>query len=166
MIKSKMKEFFLKTVIVGFLSYFAEIRDIIHLIIIFSVLDIITGIWKSVILHGWKSFSSRKLRRSIVKIGAYLVAILVSYATDKTLIGIEDTIVLTRLTAGIIGLIEMASLFENLSVITGKKIFIIIFDNIKTYFNRNKDLLIKIDPTLDMNVDTKNESSPEESKTD
>lgn len=143
-----MERAFFQSIIIGILTYFSPIKELIHLIFLMCLVDMVTGIWKSIKIGGLKAFSSRKARRSIVKIVAYLLAVISTYGLEIVIFNSPGSY-LTKGIAASIALIEIASLFENLATITGNPIFLKMFDSISTYFNRNKDIINSIDPTLD-----------------
>ena len=125
------------------LSYMAEIKHLFHVMIALVFIDLITGIWKSVKASGWRSIKSRTLKRSVIKVTAYTLAIISTYIIEKEII--LTGIYISRIVVGLICMVEIASIFENLAEITGDNVFLKIFETLKTYFNTNKDIINKID---------------------
>jgi phage-related holin len=121
------------------LTYFAAIKTLFHLMIALVIIDLFTGVWKSVKVGGWKSIKSRLLKRTVIKTTCYIIALVVSYLFESIIIGTNG--VITNIVAGMIGITEVASIFENLTTITGNSLFMKLFDVLKTYFNTNKNII-------------------------
>lgn len=145
-----MKTLLIKVLFISCLSYFLPIKELIHLVFILTSLDFILGAGWAVYKGGIKAFKSRKARRSIVKVLAYQLAIMVGFGVEQVLFNVSDVGYLTKSIAGAVILVEFSSMLETLALITGKQVFRKIFELTSTIFNRNKDLLTNIDPTLDM----------------
>ena len=128
-------------------TYMADIKHLFHVMFALVMIDLITGIWKSVKACGWCSIKSRTLKRSVIKLGAYTLAIISTYIIEKEII--LSGIYVSRFVVGLICMVEAASIFENLSEITGNNVFLKIFDSLKTYFNTNKNIINQIDTKKD-----------------
>lgn len=124
-------------------SYMANIKHLFHVMAALVLIDLITGIWKSVKLSGWKSIKSRTMKRSVIKLTAYTLAIISTYIIEKEII--LSGIYISRFVVGLICMVEAASIFENLSEITGNNVFLKIFDALKTALNTNKNIINQID---------------------
>lgn len=147
-----------KIAFISILAFFSAAQPLIYLILAITFLDFITGFLKSMKISGtWKCFKSRIARRSIVKTMCYLIAVLVGYAIELVIFG-SAAGYLTKSIASSIILVEFSSLLENMAVITGQTLFLKIFDITKTIFNTNKDILTKIDPTLNQEDDDETKS--------
>ena len=126
------------------IAYFSPIAAIIHLILIVTGLDMLTGIIAAVKTGGWKSVQSHIMGRSIVKILAYITAVLVSFGCGVVLFG--EGVVIAKAVASAVILVETASLFENLGKITNKSsLFLSMYDLLKTKLNTNKNILDSMD---------------------
>lgn len=126
-------------------GYLAPLQPLVILIFILTGVDLITGLWLSIKTKGLKSIKSRGLKRTIIKLTAYLLAVILTFLFENILLGITG-LYLTKIVAGYISLTELASNFENLGGITNKNsLFMKLFDVIKTYFNKNKDIINQID---------------------
>jgi hypothetical protein len=158
---------FIQTAFIASIAYFNPILATIYLILIVTGLDMVTGIMAAVKIGGWKAVQSHIMGRSIIKILAYLTAVLVSFGCGVVLLG--EGVVIAKAVAGAVILVETASLFENLGKITNKSsLFIAMFGLLKTKLNTNKDILNKMDykvkpkdePTSEISVsgDTSNQS--------
>lgn len=125
----------------------------------FIGLDFLTGIWKVLVKNKiWKNIkifnkfniklplaglNSHTMKRTIIKTICYSIALLTTYMLESQIIG--TGIILSKIVAGFISMVEVASIFENLAEISGNSLFNKLFDIIKTYFNTNKDIINKID---------------------
>jgi len=77
--------------------------------------DMITGIWAAKIKG--EKITSSGLRRSVVKLFIYEVAVLLGFLTQQYLTG--DSIPVASIIAGFVGLTELTSCLENLNTISG-----------------------------------------------
>jgi len=160
-----MKSYALQLLIIG-ITYLAVAKAMFFLMFALVFLDFITGIWKAVLANGiWRHFdipimftkrrlkfklpiaglNSHTMKRTVVKTTCYFIAILTGFLLENVILG--TGLVLTKIVTGFIAVVEIASIFENLAKITGNPVFNKIFDAISTYFNRNKDIINKIDGT-------------------
>ena len=133
----------IKVAIIGAISFLGDIKILVHSILILILIDLITGLWASFKLNGIKSFKSSKLKRTVIKTTCYIIAILTAFLLERNIFGLEG-IGISRITAGFIALVEVASIFENLSKLSGMDLFLKIFDVIKTKFNTDKTMINKI----------------------
>ena len=78
--------------------------------------DTLTGIWKTVYKFGWEAFDSRKLGRVLAKIILYPLALLLAYDCEHIL---APSIPWLYVTMGIIAMVEVKSIFENIGIILG-----------------------------------------------
>ena len=127
------------------ITYMEGIKHLYHVMFALIALDFFTGLWKCVQRNGWNSFKSRTAKRSVIKIGAYSIAIAATFFIEKEIIG--SGIYITRAVTGFIAMVEAASIFENLAEITGNNVFLKIFNLLKTSVNTNKNIINKIDTT-------------------
>ena len=143
------------------LAYFIAIKALVWVIFTLVIFDLITGIWKVVKLNGWKTLNSKGYKRTIIKMAAYFIALISVFLIEAEILG--SGIFLCKIVAGMISLVELASIAENLTTITGQPIFMKIYDTLKTYFNTNKNIIDKID--TDKDEDIQNKQSTEQSQT-
>lgn len=134
---SAIKVFFLAT------AYMEDVKNLFHVMVALVFIDLITGVWKSVKACGWCSIKSRTLKRSVIKLTAYTLAIISTYIIEREII--QSGVYVSRFVTGLICMVEAASIFENLAEITGNNVFLKIFDSLKTYFNTNKNIINQID---------------------
>ena len=153
------------------LAFIAPINFLFYTIYAFIFLDFITGVWKTLKNNGvWKKITilkhkiqlplaglnSHTAKRTIIKTICYTIALLTTYILESQIIG--SGVVLSKIVAGFISMVEVASIFENLGEISANPVFMKIFDYISTYFNKNKNIINKIDGAKDeSNKDTKKE---------
>lgn len=163
----QMKNYIIQTILIG-LTYLAAAKAMYFLMFALVIIDFITGVWKAVLLNGiWKYYdirilfttrrlkfklpiaglNSHTMKRSVVKITCYSFAILTTFLLETEIFG--TGIILTKIVTGFIALVETASIFENLAKISGMNVFNKIFDTIATYFNKNKNIINKIDGTIE-----------------
>jgi len=118
-----------------FVSYFTPISEMIHVMLIFLVLDTISGIWAS--LKEGEKLQSNKLRKTVYKFLWYTVAVMLSWMMEKTF-SIMDWSNLASIVAGFICFVELKSVFENITRITGDPLFLRI---IKIFKKKGKETL-------------------------
>ncbi len=99
------------------LGYFIPVLPILYTVIFLFAVDWITGVWKSIKFH--KKIRSYRLRQSVDKLVSYIIVVIATYCFQKRFIG-ED-MHLVNIVAGYISMTELISIYENLSVITGKE---------------------------------------------
>jgi hypothetical protein len=92
--------------------------------------DFIVGIWAA--HKAGEKITSRKMSNTISKIFLYNFTIIVLFVSEKFLV---PEIPFVRIGAGLIGLVEIKSLSENVYKATGLNLW----KSIKEYINRKKD---------------------------
>lgn len=97
----------------------APISELFIAVIILIIADWITGIWKS--LKCKRRLTSFRLRMSISKLVTYLLAIYLAALFDNYLTP-NIALNLAGYVAAYIGLTELVSIYENISIITGKEL--------------------------------------------
>jgi hypothetical protein len=81
-----MKNFLLTMLtIIG--TFIAPIQSLILMLISFILLDTFVGIYVSVKINGWKSFSSNKLFNIVVKSFFYVISVVLVLMIDKFVFG-------------------------------------------------------------------------------
>jgi phage-related holin len=101
-------------------------------VIIFG--DLITGVWAAYI-RGEK-ISSAGLRRTISKIFVYNLAIVLGFVIEQYLI--SNALPISKIAAGLIGVTEGLSIFENLNSIAGNNVFKSLLDKLGSVNQTNK----------------------------
>jgi phage-related holin len=106
-------------VVVLFIAYFSPIAEMVHVMIMFLVIDTISGICAS--LKNGDKFEAKKLVKTVVKFVWYSVAVMTAWMMEKTF-GL-CWISLAKLVAGFISFVELKSIFENITGITNEPVF-------------------------------------------
>lgn len=129
------------------MAYFAPVSTIIHVMLIFILIDLISGIWADIkqkqlliikkeqfnpvvrlylhIVFIFECIESYKLRRTITKAIWYTVAVLMAHMMEKTFS--LQFMHLVNFIGCFICLIEVKSVFENITKITNEPIFMKIY---------------------------------------
>ncbi len=111
---------YLNYIVSSVLLLFVPIHGILIAVGAAIVLDTITGISKSITVHGWKSIRSKKLSHIISKMTLYEICILLLFIIDKFILnefivksfGIEY--MFTKICAILLIFIELVSIKENI----------------------------------------------------
>lgn len=118
------------------LAYFSPVHEIFALMMGFVAVDLITGIAAS--SHRHVPRSSRRLRKSVLKLICYIGAVLLAFWAERVLS--VEWLAPHRLVAGFICAVEFLSVLENFAVITGHPVFIKL---IKLIRGRSSDDVLK-----------------------
>lgn len=110
-------------------AYFAPTKSVLITVMALSMLDMLLGIAAS--KRSGKPVSSQGLRRTILKVVLYEIAVLSAYVVGKELVG-PQLPVMNMLTT-LIGLTELKSVLENLAIISGEGNSV--FSNLVTKLN-------------------------------
>jgi phage-related holin len=100
------------------LVFFSPIKIAILAIICIVILDFILGIIRS--KKQGKPITSHKMRRTLVKLACYLVAILTGFIIERCLFASFE---ISKIIASLIGLVELKSILESLNSLSGGKIW-------------------------------------------
>lgn len=103
---------------ISILSVFAPIQSVLVTLAVLVTADFITGVWAAV--RRKEPITSAQMRRSLSKIICYELVVAISFLSEKYLIG--DVLPLTKMVVTLISLVELKSLMENVSTITGTNI--------------------------------------------
>lgn len=93
---------------------FTPVKHTLIAVCVLIVADLFTGVWAA--LKRKEHISSSKLKATVVKFVAYELAILIGFILETYLV---PDVPFSRIAAGVIGMTEAKSLFENLKYITG-----------------------------------------------
>lgn len=104
------------------LAYFSPLYEMFVVLMLFVLVDLITGIVAS--NRRGVPRSSRRLRKSAVKLVNYLLAIVLAYAAERAF-GVE-WFVAHRAIGAFVCAVEFLSILENMAVITGHPAFLAI----------------------------------------
>ena len=102
------------------ISYFAPVKEIVHVMLIFILIDFISGVWAA--KKRKETLESRKFRKTLTKFLWYTVALILSFMMEKTFNLSWSN--LSGIIGGFICFIELKSIFENITHITGEPIFL------------------------------------------
>lgn len=107
--------------ITGILAFLAPMKVTFIVMFIVILCDLITGIWASKVknIH----ISSRRLRKSVAKVLMYFQVIFLLFIIEYGIFN-DLGINIWRFIAGFICFVELFSIAENATIITGNKIFI------------------------------------------
>lgn len=101
------------------ISYFTPIKGIVNVMLIFLLVDTLSGIWAS--KKAGDKFSASKLYKVVSKFIWYTVAVMLCLMMER-----EFQLYWTNLSSivgGVICFVELKSIFENITRITGDPIF-------------------------------------------
>jgi hypothetical protein len=112
-----------KDFLVGFIvstaAIFAPIKAVLLVTGLLIFADLITGILAA--RKKGQKITSAGLRRTVTKVCVYNVAIMVGFLAETYML--EGFIPISKIASGLIAVVELASLYENLNVIHGSNIF-------------------------------------------
>ena len=134
MIVETLKQFciYLLKIFAFLLIYITPIHQILITVYLLLSFDLISGITKAVKLR--QKITAAKLKLSVIKFVYYSLAIIAAFQIDTAMIH-PDSLLLTRIIAGYITWVEFQSLIENVSLITGRNIWMEVKDRIIDIFN-------------------------------
>jgi hypothetical protein len=110
---------YLKALALSILAVLAPIKTVMIVTGVLIFADLILGILAA--RKRGEPITSAALRRTVSKMIAYQVAIITGFLCEKYLI--EDAIPVTKLIAGMIGVVEMKSILENSDTVNGDSVF-------------------------------------------
>ncbi len=108
-------------------AYFAPIREVFVIVMVFWLVDLVLGILASKNRHVPRS--SRRARKSVKKLIGYFTVILLAFLLEKLLV--TDWLVPHRFVAAYLCTVEFISILENLAVITEHPAFVSIIKLIR-----------------------------------
>lgn len=129
-----MKDY-LTGLLVSTLAIFAPIKAIIITTLLMIVVDLITGILAA--RKRGEPISSAGIRRTFTKFTIYMTGILVGFLAETYML--DGFIAISKIAAGLISVIEMKSIFENLDKINGISIFKTLIDKLGSINDKKPD---------------------------
>lgn len=108
-------------------AYFAPIREVFIIVMVFWAADLVLGILASKNRHVPRS--SRRARKSVKKLIGYFTVILLAFLIEQLLV--TDWLVPHRFVAAYLCTVELISILENLAVITEHPAFVSIIKLIR-----------------------------------
>lgn len=110
---------YLEPLLLSFVALLSPIKAVLITTGILIFADLVTGVMAA--RKKGQAITSAGLRRSISKIFVYNVALICGFLVEKYML--EDYFPVSKMVSGVIGLVELKSLLENLAVIYGQDIF-------------------------------------------
>lgn len=129
---STIKEKWLVPIALASLAYLAPIHSMLIVVGILIFGDMILGIWAA--LKRGEEISSSRLRDTVSKMFIYHLVLILGFLVQNDLF--QGLIPVAKLSASVIGMVEIKSVFENASEILGRPIF---KDVIKKLGSKNRD---------------------------
>lgn len=129
---STIKEKWLVPIALASLAYLAPIHSMLIVVGILIFGDMILGIWAA--LKRGEEISSSRLRDTVSKMFIYHMVLILGFLVQNDLF--QGLIPVAKLSASVIGMVEIKSVFENASEILGRPIF---KDVIKKLGSKNRD---------------------------
>lgn len=132
---------YLKAILTAILCFLLPIKGLLISVIVIIILDMFTGVCKSIKLGGWKSIDFEKLVHSITKFMVYSFILLGIYTVDILLleeftkIWFSIPFLVTKLVAMILCLYELRSIKHNVEAIFS----INLYDFLKNIFQTSKE---------------------------
>ena len=100
-------------------AYFAPVKEVFFIMLVFVGIDLVTGMIAS--KRRGIPRSSRRMRKSVKKLCGYMVVVLLAFLIERLLKA--DWLIAHRFVAAFICTVELLSILENLTVVTGHPIF-------------------------------------------
>lgn len=117
-----------KTILLSTLAVFAPIKAALATVLVLIVADLALGIWAA--KKRGELITSAGLRRTVVKLVVYEVAVLLSFLAQQYLTG--ELVPVMQLTTAYIGLVEVKSVVENLNEISGTSLLKSLLDKLNS----------------------------------
>ena len=120
-----MKEWLIKGLVVT-LTILSPIKPMLIACGILIMADTITGMLAA---HKRKEpIQSAEMRRSITKLVVYQIAIISAFVLEKYMLG--NLVPVSKIVAGVIGMVEFKSILENVSTIAGQDILALVINKL------------------------------------
>lgn len=97
----------------------APIHTVLITVGVLVLADAVTGIWAA--LKRGEKVKSAALRRTVSKTIIYQMAVICGFLLERYLIG--DILPISKIVAGMIGIVEFTSIMENLNTVYGGNLF-------------------------------------------
>ena len=141
MFQIKFLPYFMKIGVL-ILAFLAPIAIFIHSIIFLTIVDLITAIIrdKKIKRNEGKSgrvIESRKLRKTVTKIIMYILFIISSYIL--MIVTFNSTFFIPNIVFGLLSMVEVVSIGENMSFITDNNVFVGITKKVSKFFTKKID---------------------------
>jgi hypothetical protein len=114
-VTSHSASLWIKALAISTLALFAPLQGMVIACFALVTVDLVTGLMRA---HALKqTIQSNGLRRTVIKLVAYELSIVLAFICEKWLTG--DLLPLTKMAAGAVGLVELLSVLENVNVLSG-----------------------------------------------
>lgn len=120
-----MKEWLYKGLLV-LAATLAPIKALLVSCGVMIIADLVTGIMAA--RKRGEAIKSAEMRRSISKMVVYQVAIISAFALEKYML--SDLLPVSKVVAGVIGMVEFKSILENVSTVAGQNILKLVLDKL------------------------------------
>lgn len=110
---------YVKGLLLSLIAILSPIQAVILTVFILVISDLITGM--IVAYKKKQQISSAAMRRSVSKLLIYESAIILGYICQAYLTG--DFLPFAKIVGGLIGLVEITSIYENLNFLSGNNLF-------------------------------------------
>lgn len=129
-----MKEWLVKIGLAAFAAL-APIKAIIISVGILILADLATGIWAA--HKRGESISSAAMRRTVSKMLIYQTCVITGFLVEHYMIG--GILPVSKLVAGVIGMVEFKSILENANSILGQDLFKVVIQKLGSDNDRPKE---------------------------
>ena len=124
-----------------FVVFITPIHQFLITIYILLFIDLITGIYSKVFINK-ERLTSKRLKDTVLKFIGYSLAVYIGFQVDITWFA-DKSLVLAKIVAGYIMLTEFQSAIENLSIITGIDLWLMIKAKASAFFKTKIDAVDK-----------------------
>lgn len=117
---------YLEPTLISLLAVFAPIKGILLVTGFLIVADLISGVLAA--KKRGESITSAGLRRSLTKIFVYNLAVISGFLVEQYML--SSIFPISKLISGLIALVELKSILENLNIVNGSDIFKTVLDKL------------------------------------
>jgi hypothetical protein len=110
---------YLESLAIAGLAIFAPIKAVILVVGVLILADLIVGLLAA--HKRGEPISSAGLRRTVTKAFVYEAAVMLGFLTETYLTG--DSIPITKIVSGFIGVVELKSILESLDTLNGSPLY-------------------------------------------
>lgn len=117
---------YLEALVISSLAAFAPVKATLATVLALVIVDLITGVLAA--LKRKELITSAQLRRSVSKLLIYELAVAMSYLSEHYLM--SDEVPALKLISGMLGMVELKSVIENLNELSGNSVFKALIDKL------------------------------------
>ena len=129
-----MKEFALKSLmVIG--AVLAPIKMVMITVGFLILADLITGIWAAI--KRGEEINSSAMRRTISKMFVYQITVIGGFLLETYIL--SGSVPVSKIVAGVIGMVEFKSVLENSNVIVGDDVYAIILKKLGSDNDKKKE---------------------------